>query len=222
MSKIKFHPSEELLVNYVSGQLNAALAVVVGTHLDMCPRCRSVVHDIEVHLATRELHQTSPMAEPELAAMLESILASEAPMVAPKSAPEENIILESKSFKVPPSLGRHASRMGPWSKMPGGLWRAPLELNADERMHLIYMQENASVPEHTHRGSEATLVLDGVFSDEHDEYRDGDFIFLDATQQHTPHTTDESCLTLAFLDAPLHFTSGVARLLNPFSSLFFR
>ncbi|TRW50530.1 transcriptional regulator [Aliidiomarina halalkaliphila] len=219
---MKFHPSEELLVNYVSGQLNAALAVVVGTHIDMCPRCRAVVHDIEVHLATRELHQTSPVAEPQLTAMLESILSSEAPAMPERPALQEHVVLESKSFKVPPSLGRHAARMGPWSKMPGGLWRSPLELSAEERMYLIYMQENAKLPEHTHRGNEATLVIDGVFHDEHDEYRDGDFIFLDSDQHHTPHTADESCLTLAFLDAPLHFTSGVARLLNPFSSLFFR
>ncbi|WP_241971692.1 ChrR family anti-sigma-E factor [Aliidiomarina sanyensis] len=221
MNKIKFHPSEELLVGYASGDLNPALTVVVGTHIDMCPRCRSVAEDIQNHMATRELHQSAPLAEPDLNSMLEHIMASESPIVRSAKV-HEQVSLEGKVFKVPRSLGRHVDRLGPWSHMPGGLWRAPLELDADSRMNLIYMQENASLPEHTHRGSEATLVLNGVFNDEHDEYRDGDFIFLDEHKHHSPQTTDEDCLTLAYLDAPLQFTSGLARLLNPFSSLFFR
>jgi putative transcriptional regulator len=84
------------------------------------------------------------------------------------------------------------------------------------------MAPGAKVPEHTHKGKEATLVLDGVFNDEKDEYKDGDFVLLDPSKTHTPETQEQDCLTLATLDAPLHFTSGISRLLNPFSSLFFR
>ncbi|MEC7469201.1 MAG: anti-sigma factor, partial [Pseudomonadota bacterium] len=32
----------------------------------------------------------------------------------------------------------------------------------------------------------------------------------------------EGCLVFSVVDQPLHFTSGLARLLNPFSHLFFR
>lgn len=221
MSKIKFHPSEELLVRYVSGSLNPGLTLAVSTHIDMCPRCRAVTEDIQTQMATRELHQSASYSEQAFASMLDEIFASDAPVIkAAKSY--QPISFEGKVFNIPRSLGLHAERIGPWSQMQGGLWRAPLEVDDEAQMNLIYMQKNASLPEHTHRGNEATLVLNGVFNDEHDEYRSGDFIFLDQHHQHSPQTSNEGCLTLAYLDAPLQFTSGLARLLNPFSHLFFR
>lgn len=84
------------------------------------------------------------------------------------------------------------------------------------------MEKGGRVPEHTHRGSELTLVLDGEFSDGVRDYDTGDFILLDNSHKHTPHSeAAEGCLVFSVVDKPLHFTSGLARLLNPFSQLFF-
>ena len=46
------------------------------------------------------------------------------------------------------------------------------------------MGSGGSVPEHTHRGTEYTLVIDGEFSDGLSRYDTGDFIFMDGDKTH--------------------------------------
>ena len=84
-------------------------------------------------------------------------------------------------------------------------------------------REKNIVNEHTHRGTEYTLVIDGEFSDGLEKYDTGDFIYMDGDKTHSPKSdASEGCLVFSIVDQPLHFTSGFARLLNPFSHLFFR
>ena len=47
---IKSHPGEGLLYQYASGDLSAAMTLVVGTHIDMCKACRQTVCEIEQKL----------------------------------------------------------------------------------------------------------------------------------------------------------------------------
>ena len=84
------------------------------------------------------------------------------------------------------------------------------------------MAPGAKVPEHTHKGQEATLVLDGVFNDEKDEYKDGDFVLLDPSKTHTPETQDQDCLTLATLDAPCISPQASVGYLTHSAAYFFR
>lgn len=228
---IKFHPTEELLVKYVQGELDASLCLVIGAHIDMCPVCTNTVRDIEEQVARKVLTSevqslanvtASQFHEAEMNMMFDQIVSSNAPEAILREPALEEVTLEGKQFKLPPTIGRLGSRLGHWSMVPGSVWRAPVNSNGHDKINLIYMAAGASVPEHTHRGSEATLVLNGSFTDEFDRYEDGDFIFLDQQHKHTPQTAQEDCLTLAWLNEPLQFTSGVARLLNPFSNVFFR
>ncbi|WP_404399306.1 ChrR family anti-sigma-E factor [Idiomarina seosinensis] len=227
---IKSHPSEELLVNYAAGDLTSAMTLVLGTHIDMCPTCQQTLCEIEEDLCRKHLDTvvetlTVPtdhyegMSKARCDKMLEQIFSSQAK---PPVRAEELICLEGRRFVLPRTLAHNRGRIGEWTHMVGKLWRAPIKVGEKGQTNLIYMAPGAQVPEHTHKGQEATLVLDGVFNDEQGSYQDGDFILLDAERKHSPHTKDEDCLTLATLNAPLYFTSGVSRLLNPFSSLFFR
>lgn len=219
---IKSHPSESYLYRFVAGDLSPALSLVVATHVDMCPHCQNHVTDIEEHLCQKQFGSNEPLKMLQAEQMLEAIFASHAAEQAIIVPPETMLCLEGKRFQLPPTLARNHDRIGPWTHMVGKLWRAPLQVCQDASVNLIYMDEGAHVPEHTHKGSEATLVLNGIFNDEHDSYHNGDFMLLDHDHVHSPQTQSHDCLTLACLDAPLHFTSGISRLLNPFSSLFFR
>ncbi|MCJ8316030.1 ChrR family anti-sigma-E factor [Idiomarina sp.] len=223
---IKSHPGEALLYQYAAADLSAAMTIVVGTHVDMCKACRRTVCDIEQKLCEDNLDTivnvaSNAMTKSQCDQMLEAIFESS---VCSKleNEPNETLYLEGRRFTLPRTLAHNSHRIGKWSKLVGKLWRAPLTLDNGNQTNLIYMAPGAKVPEHTHKGKEATLVLDGVFNDEKDEYKDGDFVLLDPSKTHTPETQEQDCLTLATLDAPLHFTSGISRLLNPFSSLFFR
>ena len=120
-------------------------------------------------------------------------------------------------------MHRYIDKTGNWSSLVGKLWQAPVDLGNQGVANFIFMGSGGSVPEHTHRGTEYTLVIDGEFSDGLANYDTGDFIFMDGNKTHTPKSdTKEGCLVFSIVDQPLHFTSGLARLLNPFSHLFFR
>lgn len=228
---IKFHPNEEHLFHYVTGDLSPEMLMMVGTHVDMCPHCQTQVRDMEELVASKLFGQAQAPQELVAAndnfngdAMLQQIM-SQSPVREPQ--PEstlvaDELILEGKRFKLPATLVRNQHRIGEWHKLIGQMWRAPVQIGGEDVLTFIYMDQNTRVPEHTHKGREATLVVNGVFNDESAEYRDGDFVFLDGSVKHTPETRDEDCLTLAALDAPMQFTSGLSRLLNPFSSLFFK
>lgn len=224
---IKAHPTEALLKSYVSGDLNSATALVVATHIDMCPHCQRIAHEIEHELTEAMFTDTESVVNDDFENMLDAIFSTSTPTEYELSqsitTPEDNFIsLEGNRFILPRSLARQRDRIGPWSKMLGNIWRASVNLGTDEWASLIYMESGSSVPEHSHVGTELQLVLHGSFTDEYGQYFNGDLVLLDATHQHTPATQNEDCLILAVLDAPLHFTSGISRLLNPFSSLFFR
>lgn len=227
---IKSHPTEQMLQAYVAGDLNSAAALVMATHLDMCPHCQRRYKAAEAEMGDdmfAAINEPSPkLADADMQLMMDAIFSSEAKKSEPSlSANTQNdglISLEGKRFQLPRSLARQQARIGPWSKMLGNMWRASIALGTDEVANLIYMDKNTSVPEHTHRGSELQVVIDGAFSDEFGEYQNGDLLMLDGTQKHTPQTHDQDCLILAVMEGPLQFTSGLSRLLNPFSSLFFR
>lgn len=220
---IKSHPAPAMLHSYICGDLSAAAALVVAAHIEFCPHCQGYAAQLEDQQASKELAQTTSITHLNMQQMLESIINSEPPpklQSVTKEQPE--LLLENRRFKLPSVLARQQHRIKPWSKMPGKLWKAGIELGTTENMSLIYLDSHTAIPEHTHKGTELQLVLHGSFSDEFGSYSDGDLILLDGSHRHTPRTNDEDCLILAVLDAPLHFTSGISRLLNPFSALFFR
>jgi putative transcriptional regulator len=85
---------------------------------------------------------------------------------------------------------------------------------------LYQIKAGGKIPEHTHRGTEMTLVLEGGFSDSEGSYDQGDFIFRQATDVHAPTALQsEDCICLAVLDAPLKFTNWKYRWMNPFVQL---
>ena len=138
-------------------------------------------------------------------------------------ASANTIELDGRVFTLPRTLHRYINKTGNWSSLVGKLWQAPVDLGNQGVANFIFIGMGGSVPEHTHRGTEYTLVVDGEFSDGLSRYDTGDFIFMDGDKTHTPKSEGkEGCLVFSIVDQPLHFTSGLARLLNPFSHLFFR
>ncbi len=85
------------------------------------------------------------------------------------------------------------------------------------RTTLIRVKAGRQVPQHTHEGSELTVVLDGAFHDETGHYGRGDLVIADSSLDHCPVADeDQDCLCLAVTDAPLRLTGRFGRFLNPF------
>lgn len=226
---IKFHPTPEQLKHFAMGGLSATESLVISAHCDMCSHCsHRLQHETEqlakVVFEEEVVPDHSVIDKQALDVMMANITQTPAAeAIAVPSHRIEHIELDGKIFALPRTLQRFAAKTGNWSSMVGKLWQAPVEIGDDCVGHFIYMGQGGGVPEHTHRGSELTLVINGEFSDGLNNYDSGDFLYMNGEHTHAPRSdSNEGCLVFSIVDQPLHFTSGLARLLNPFSHLFFR
>lgn len=226
---INFHPGEEQLELFAAGNLAPTLALMVSAHCDLCPECMSKLAALTSKVAEKELsHSFGFEQQPDhmlaFGDMFEKIAALPTDPKPVEQLQEEcELDLDGKRFILPRSLRRYADKTGNWKRLVGKLWQAQVDIGGDARAEFIYMEQGGSVPEHTHKGNEWTLVVNGEFEDGHNKYESGDLILLDDTDIHTPVSNDpDGCLVFSIVDKPLHFTSGLARLLNPFSHLFFK
>jgi putative transcriptional regulator len=219
---INFHPNDQDLARFCAGHAPSALALMISAHVDMCARCQAQCAEIQEQISVEALSHSGPLDE-QFSAMMSSITAL--PVAHAEEGVEQNtmISLDGKSFTLPRALQRYVKDTGNWSHLVGKLWQAPVELGAAGKAHFIYMEKGGRVPEHTHKGKELTLVIDGQFSDGISDYDTGDFTVMDDQHKHMPHSeADDGCLVFSIVDQPLHFTAGITRLLNPFSHLFFK
>ncbi|MFT6989785.1 MAG: putative transcriptional regulator [Paraglaciecola sp.] len=222
---ISFHPKFTDLQAFSAGNCNPAMALMISAHVDMCPQCRHDCIDIQAELAS-DLFSQPLQAEPLDSQYLEMMSNITSLPVANTEAPEAintSIELDGKFFELPRTLRRHVKNTGNWSRLVDKLWQAPVDFGDIGKANFIYMEKGGRVPEHTHKGTEMTLVVDGQYGDGIAEYDYGDFTIMNDQHKHLPHSeADDGCLVFTIVDQPLHFTSGIARLLNPFSHLFFK
>ncbi|MGE6648117.1 ChrR family anti-sigma-E factor [Shewanella colwelliana] len=245
---IKHHPTQALLKDFVSGDLEASVAVLVASHVEMCAVCRGAVQALTEQAADEAFAAVSGMqsstgyvdlmgsfdpaenladnfvaeeafsgqgngcGDGSALAMIDAI--TETPqdvrIVLPQTVTE--IEVAGKRISLPRSLKSIALKE--WQGM-GKLSRARLALDDDERrMSLLHIDKGGSVPTHTHKGFEITLLLEGSFDDEMGHYVAGDFIWLDGEHTHQPVTQD-GCVCLTVSSDAIHFTQGVSQILNP-------
>jgi putative transcriptional regulator len=215
---IKYHPSEALLESHAAGELPASMSIAVAAHCELCACCAEKLAQYETKAAAAAFDdedvvaQDSVAQEDVFAEMMAAIVAGESkPLTKVSASPMSEIEVAGERYNLPTALRRY-HHLG-WNSI-GAISRARLPLNeGDTRASLLHIGMNGSVPSHTHKGMEVTLLLSGHFEDEHDKYVPGDFIVLDSSNHHTPQTHD-GCLCYTVADAPLHFTKGVSQLLN--------
>lgn len=211
-----FHPSDEFLVAYGAGSLDEATALLVSTHLALCPRCRAEVGRIEA-LGGAVIEDLPPadMAPDALASILARL---DEPAAAPRSG------RSAGGSPGLPSPLRHYLPAGidalPWKRLAAGIEQAVLVQGRGIRARLLRIGAGIMVPEHGHGGMELTLVLQGGFSDLGRDYARGDVAMADPQVVHSPAAEGgEACLCLAVTDAPLKLTGLVGLLVNPFLDL---
>lgn len=221
---ISFHPKYTDLRSFSAGNCQPAMSLMLSAHVDMCPQCQSTCVAIQAELA-REFDSEQNVVESlgnQYLSMMSDITCL--PIANHEEIVENSSIeLDGKFFELPRALRRHAVNTGNWSRLVGKLWQAPVDLGEIGKANFMYMEKGGRVPEHTHKGTEMTLVVDGQYGDGIAEYDTGDYTIMNGKHNHLPHSkADDGCLVFTIVDQPLHFTAGIARLLNPFSHLFFK
>lgn len=208
----RHHPEDSLLVTYASGELQEPLALVVATHLALCPACR---HDVARYEALGGLLlEDLPPAPLNSNGMRtadlyqQHILADEA-------------VRQSRSFDsmgLPEPLSTYLAK-----KAGGASWRkrhrlSEISLLTDYpgfRTKLIKIAAGTALPRHTHEGHEFTLVLTGGFADATGQYQRGDVAVADTIIDHQPIADrQQDCICLAVVDAPLRLTGFPGRFMN--------
>jgi putative transcriptional regulator len=221
---IKFHPTNQQLNTFADGVMAPAESLIISAHCDMCPQCAQKVSMFtETHSESAFEEEFANVDLKSFGNMMSDITSQVVDRGVSEVATNRVLELDGRKFTLPRSLNRISESMGNWSHLVGKIWQAPINLGGDTVANFIFMEKGGSVPEHSHRGSEMTLVVNGEYSDGLADYDSGDFTVMDGHHIHTPSTVaDEGCLVFTIVDKPLHFTSGWARLINPFSHLFFK
>jgi putative transcriptional regulator len=202
MMSIRHHLSEPLLMAYAAGTLPEAFGLVVATHVSMCDDCRARLGALEALGGAVLDGQSAAMSAGALDAVLARLEAPEVPVRA-RSPLADYIGGDLTSVK--------------WTSLGMGVRQAILPTSKSASARLLYIPAGQSVPDHGHRGTELTLVLQGAFRDDTDRFGVGDVEIASEELEHTPVAEPgQDCICLAATDAPLRFNSLIPRLLQPF------
>jgi len=214
-NNIQHHPDARILNEFAAGSLPLAQSACVSVHMHFCGHCQRQLQQLQQVGA--ELFDTLAPAEVD-DAMLDSLMAqldSAAPLTYQnKPAADDGPVLVKRLMS-----GDYEDL--DWQRINSALQISRLRTgDPDNEFALYHIKAGGSIPRHTHKGTELTLVLEGSFSDEEGVYQQGDFLMRDAEDEHTPtasRTTD--CICIGVLDAPIRFTPWNYRVLNPFLRL---
>ena len=195
---------------YASGNLAEGFSIAVAAHVSMCDHCRSRLESYDaVGGALLERDIDDEVGQNAFSKTLERIQITQQVMT-PKRK-------QLSDFPEPLTdyVGSRLTDIK-WQPLGMGVKQAVLETSADAKARLLFIPAGAQMPDHSHRGLELTLVLDGAFADENDYFARGDIEIADGSTNHTPVAMDgKPCICLTVTEAPLKFRKIFHRLIQP-------
>lgn len=209
---IEHHPSDDLLALYASGGIDEGTALLVATHLALCPACRIETARLEA-VGGALVDDLSPAVMRD--GSLEWALAR-LDDVAPAVEPVAVAIRDERARHIPQPLrdylGGRLDTLG-WRRIGPHVRYVDLMPKRDGiSVRVLRIAPGAALPDHGHGGAEHTLVLEGSFSDETACFRRGDVESADVQDSHAPVAGAEAeCLCLVVTHAPLRFRGLVNR-----------
>lgn len=215
---ITHHLDASTLMAFAAGTLDEAYALVVSTHLAVCPQCRAEVDDMSaIGGALLESETAAPVSDGALDRLL----------AAADQAPEDELAQPPapQDLRVPAPLARHVPQgldKVAWRFRGPGVSTAELPLgpNAKSRLVLLKVAGGRRVPEHGHGGQEITLILQGAYTDRFGRFGIGDVADLDEDVEHQPVAEPgEACICLVALDSRLTFRGRLMNVIQPLIGL---
>ena len=211
--EIKHHLTDALLMSYSAGTLPEAFSVVVATHISLCDECRARLESFEaVGGALLDGNDAVAVSEDALEATMALIDS------APTFQKPANVSMPDAVFPGPlrDYVGGDLDAVK-WRPIGGGVRQAVLDTSGSENVRLLSIPGGMAIPDHGHRGTELTLVLQGAFSDEDGRFARGDVEVANEDLHHTPIAEEGmDCICLAATDAPLRFKGLVPRIAQRF------
>ncbi len=213
---VRHHPSEALLLDYISGALGETWSLGIATHLALCPTCRRTADVFEsIGGDMLETIDPTPLSGDTASKMMARLDGEDDTGVVHDVAPKRSV---SRTLPQPlyDYLGKDLTDLK-WQRLGMGAFQSLIDTpEHGVTARLLRIPAGRPVPEHTHRGLELTLILSGEFSDATGTYKRGDLQEADETLEHQPCAgADEDCICLAATEAPTKFKSLLGRILQP-------
>jgi putative transcriptional regulator len=211
---ITHHPDIATLGAFAFGTLDKARAFVIAAHVHRCTKCAAQVRGFE-EAGSVILEDLAP-APLSMAAgdkMLDMILhgADASRRTATARVADVDLRTVLSTFEE-----------GPWRWLGPGVHYRPLTQapEGEARLFLLKAEPGTSLPEHTHSGTELTLIMRGAFSHSGGRFGPGDLEEADSTVEHQPMVDEgEVCICLVAMDGQLRLKGFLGRLLQPFVRL---
>jgi putative transcriptional regulator len=193
-----------LMARFVAGTLPLPMQVLVESHLQISRGNHGFVRGLEA-LAGDAILDEQPASLSNPAHVLEAVFASHVQVAAPR--PEA--VRAGGVF--PPALrafaGFEAAEQVPWRTQLPGIQEHVIGKIEGCKASLFRFGAGRELPDHTHEGTELTLVLDGAFSDQRGRFGRGDVSVADPSLEHQPVAESERpCIAFIVIDAPLKMT----------------
>ena len=206
---IRHHLSDQLMMAYAAGSLPEAFNLIVATHVSLCDECRARLSGYDA-LGGVVMEQGAGV---DMAAgALEAVMNRSAQPEVRRSPVQVSTVFPEPLVGY---VGGDLDRVK-WRNIGMGVKQAILPTGKGASARLLFIPAGKAVPDHGHRGTELTLVLQGAFSDETDRFGRGDLEIADQAMNHTPMAdAGMDCICLAVTDAPLRFNTLIPRLLQP-------
>ncbi len=234
LSPAQHHPHSEHLLEVAAGVATPACATLVAAHMVMCPTCRTEVARLEENLAalvfgdpaalddftaraTQDRHP-EPNAEAAQQARADGGNPQRRRAAFLRRYFPKRVLSEGERRRLPgpllEAIEAHSDQA--WRPfLPGverialdGLsgWTAAGSNTSDDagRVALLNLAPGLRLFEHSHQGSELTLVLSGAYRDQTGRYATGDVATMDEGSAHAIEIeAGEPCIALVVQDALL-------------------
>ncbi len=225
MTKINYHPADDVLLKYVSGHYDTAYNIVLASHVSQCLNCQNAVA-LHQEIGGHTLREQEP-AKMNVSAMdlLDKDLLDKNSRDIVKPAIKEvarTLDDQSETFgiKTPGILTTYLGKALDalkWQSLSPSLKQYVIEADGKAVARLLWMAPGKAVPPHGHQGEEMTLILSGGYYDGDEAFTAGDLHIADHKTPHVPVAMeDKPCLVLTATDAPLIFKGIIPKLLQPF------
>ena len=205
---------------YSSGNLPEALSLAVATHISMCDKCRAALESFDAVGGALLEDSSQASVEADALSRTLSMIRSDPQATEPQQADQQPL---DKTREMPAPLADYIGDRFEditWKSIGMGVKQSILETSDDATARLLYIPPGTAVPDHSHSGTELTLVLQGAFADEDDYFAAGDIEVADGDVEHAPVAADgEPCICLAVTEAPLKFSKFFHKAVQPFLNI---
>jgi putative transcriptional regulator len=210
------HPPEELLIDYASGAVSEAEAMMIDIHLDACPQCQGRAQ-AALAIGGALLDSIAPARLPRTLfdRTLQAIDALE-----PKSAvapTATSLPAFADTWPAPLRNRLSSGPLGAWRRLPAGFraLRVPFK-GESSRLWIMQAPGGRGPLRHSHTADEWTVVLEGGFTDETGTYAAGDFAYMAEGDAHTMVAEPgEGCVCVLLMRDQPRYLTWMGKILAP-------